>query len=48
MLTLGTNQESSAGKDVQRLKTGLNWFQSIPERDRNAVLVTIYRVYIFC
>lgn len=36
------------GKDPQRLNAGLNWFQSIPERDDGAVSVTIYRASAIC
>ncbi len=36
------------GKDVQRLKAGLNWFVSIPKRDNGAVSATIYRAIAIC
>ena len=36
------------GKDVQRLKAGLNWFESISDRDDGAVSATIYRAYATC
>jgi hypothetical protein len=39
---------SKLGKDVQKLKAGLDWFQSIPERNNGAVSATIYRAIAFC